>query len=84
MIGHGAYTQNFYELAAALVMFSASRGFDTTISDRNLLGLPVVDWLHYSLALANILLVGGLCDHIPGMESVRHFTEKVLPNSMFA
>jgi hypothetical protein len=83
LIGHGAYTQNYFELAAALVMVSASRGFDTSISDRNMLGLAVVDWLHYSLALANILLVGGLCDHLPGIEDLR---QKVMTNtnSMFA
>lgn len=81
MTGNALYARNYYQLLACLLMFSSSRAFDMTESKR--LGLPPVDWLHYGLAVSNLVLVAGLCHNdIPGVGKLINWTEHAV-SSMF-
>ena len=82
MAAIAVYSRNYYQLLACLLLFSSSQAFDMTESKR--LGLPPVDWLHYGLAVSNVLLAAALChSDILGVEKLKHWTENAM-TSMFS
>lgn len=81
LTGHAAATRSVTEFVACLLMIVSSRTFNMT--DSRKLGLPPVDWLHYGLAAANVLVTAALRHaDLPGVDKLRIWTGNAV-HSMF-